>query len=71
LAGIPDIEDLFESVRKRNPEISDFDAACFNQHYVTGTVSDDYLMKQGLSRADKEKTNTGLGQTVIELHNNH
>ncbi|MBQ0723837.1 MAG: amidophosphoribosyltransferase [Cycloclasticus sp.] len=66
-----DIEDLFASVRKRNPEITDFDAACFNQHYVTGTVSDDYLMKQGLNRADKEKTNTGLGQTVIELHNNH
>ncbi|PHS71988.1 MAG: amidophosphoribosyltransferase [Cycloclasticus sp.] len=64
-----DLDDLFESVRKRNPEMLDFDAACFNQKYVTGTVSAQYLYKQGLSRSDDQKTQNDLDQTVIELHN--
>ncbi|OUR86133.1 amidophosphoribosyltransferase [Cycloclasticus sp. 44_32_T64] len=66
-----DLEDLFESVRKRNPEIVDFDAACFNQKYVTGTVSDEYLREQGLNRSDEQKTKNDLDPTVIELHNTH
>jgi amidophosphoribosyltransferase len=64
-----DLDDLFESVRKRNPKIVDFDAACFNQHYVTGTVSDKYLKAQGLNRSDEQKAQNDLEQTVIELHN--
>ena len=66
-----DLEDLFESVKKRNPEIMGFDAACFDQKYVTGTVSDNYLAKQGLVRSDEQKEQNDLDQTVIELHNTH
>ena len=66
-----ELDDLFESVRKRNPEIVDFDAACFNQNYVTGTVSDEYLREQGLSRSDDQKAINDLDPTVIELHNSH
>lgn len=66
-----DLADLYESVRKRNADIIDFDAACFNQHYVTGTVSGEYLTKQGLSRSDETKGQNDLDQTVIELHNTH
>jgi amidophosphoribosyltransferase len=66
-----DLEDLFESVKKRNPEIVGFDAACFDQKYVTGTVSDNYLAKQGLVRSDEQKEQNDLDQTVIELHNTH
>jgi amidophosphoribosyltransferase len=66
-----DLDDLFESVRKRNPEIVDFDAACFNQKYVTGTVTEAYLREQGLNRSDDQKGQNGLDQTVIELHNTH
>ena len=64
-----DLDDLYESVRKRNPDIVDFDAACFNQKYVTNTVSNEYLKKQGLNRSDDQKTDNNLDQTVIELHN--
>ncbi|HIF18648.1 MAG TPA: amidophosphoribosyltransferase [Cycloclasticus sp.] len=64
-----DLDDLFESVRKRNPEIVDFDAACFNKHYVTGTVTNQYLKEQGLNRSDDQKTDDELDQTFIELHN--
>lgn len=66
-----DLDDLFESVRKRNPDIVDFDAACFNQKYVTGTVSEKYLREQGLNRSDDQKAQNDLDQTVIELHNTH
>lgn len=66
-----DLDDLFESVRKRNPEIVDFDAACFNQTYVTGTVSDDYLREQGLNRSDEHKAKDELDPSMIELHNTH
>ena len=66
-----DLDDLFESVKKRNPEIVDFDAACFNQKYVTGTVSDDYLVQQGLTRSDIQTEQNDLDQTVIELHNSN
>ncbi len=65
-----DIEDLFESVKKRNADMVDFDAACFNQKYVTGTVSDEYLMKQGLNRSDNQKEDKDLNSTAIGLHNN-
>ncbi len=65
-----DIEDLFESVKKRNPDIVEFDAACFNQKYVTGTVSDEYLKKQGLNRSDNQKADQDLNSTAIGLHNN-
>ncbi|MBV1951884.1 MAG: amidophosphoribosyltransferase [Cycloclasticus sp.] len=65
-----DIEDLFESVKKRNADMVDFDAACFNQKYVTGTVSDEYLMKQGLNRSDNQKADKDLNSTAIGLHNN-
>ncbi|MAV30112.1 MAG: amidophosphoribosyltransferase [Cycloclasticus sp.] len=66
-----DLEDLFESVRKRNPEITDFDAACFTQNYVTGTVSDEYLKEQGLTRSDGHKAINEFDSSVIELHNTH
>jgi len=66
-----DLEDLFESVRKRNPEITDFDAACFTQNYVTGTVSDEYLKEQGLTRSDGHKAKNEFDPSVIELHNAH
>lgn len=64
-----DLDDLEKSVRKRNPEITDFDAACFNRKYVTGTVSDEYLAQQGESRSDNQKAQSELDQAVIELHN--
>lgn len=64
-----DLDDLEEAVRKRNPEITKFDAACFNRKYVTGTVSDEYLMEQSMSRSDNQKANNELDQAVIELHN--
>jgi len=66
-----DLDDLFESVKNKKSSIKGFDAACFNQKYVTGTVSDEYLNAQGSNRSDDQKSQQELDQTVIELHNTH
>ena len=66
-----DLDDLFESVKNKKSPIKDFDAACFDQKYVTGTVSDEYLKAQGLNRSDTQKSQDELDQMVIDLHNTH
>ncbi|OUR81556.1 amidophosphoribosyltransferase [Cycloclasticus sp. 46_120_T64] len=64
-----DLDDLFESVKNKKSPIEEFDAACFDQKYVTGTVSDEYLKAQGLNRSDDQKAQDDLDQMVIDLHN--
>jgi len=66
-----DLDDLFESVKNKKACIESFDAACFDQKYVTGTVSDEYLKAQGLNRSDTTKSQDELDQMVIDLHNTH
>lgn len=38
-----DLEDLVDSVRKGNPDITNFDTSCFDRQYVTGDIDDAYL----------------------------
>jgi len=38
-----DLEDLKEAVRKVNPNITDFDASCFDGNYITGDITPQYL----------------------------
>jgi len=66
-----DLEDLEQAVRKRNPEMVQFDAACFNKVYVTGTVDEEYLNSMGVSRSDDQKNESSQNQAVIGLHNTH
>jgi amidophosphoribosyltransferase len=66
-----DLGDLFDSVKKRNPEMLDFDAACFNRKYITGTVTEEYLNQQGQSRSDNQKGLSDSAETLIDLHNTH
>jgi len=66
-----DLGDLFQSVKKRNPNIIDFDASCFNNNYVTGTVTQEYLDNQEMSRSDTQKTSNNQNQSQIDLHNNN
>ena len=66
-----DLEDLEQAVRKRNPEMVQFDAACFNKVYVTGTVDEEYLNNMGVSRSDDQKNESSQNQAVIGLHNTH
>ncbi|MCX7945517.1 MAG: amidophosphoribosyltransferase [Hydrogenophilus sp.] len=45
------LEDLKECIRSLNPEIRHFEASCFDGHYVTGDVSNDYLNEVESARA--------------------
>ena len=37
------LDDLIWAAQEGNPEIEQFDCSCFNGHYVTGSVSPEYL----------------------------
>ena len=47
-----DLSDLIENVRACNPAIKQFDASCFDGHYITGGVSAEYLAGIEVNRAD-------------------
>ncbi len=72
-----DLEDLIDAVQKGNKSIKHFDCSCFNNEYVTGDVSAEYLAKIENLRNDSAKEqqdNEESGEmandsTVIELHN--
>jgi amidophosphoribosyltransferase len=51
-----DLEALEESVRVCNPELRQFDAACFNGRYVTGDVTPEYLSMVEARRSVKKQT---------------
>ncbi|GAB6049428.1 amidophosphoribosyltransferase [Hydrogenophilus islandicus] len=55
------LEDLKAAVRELNPEITHFEASCFDGHYITGDVSQEYLneVESRRSRSGKEEAATG------------
>lgn len=50
-----DLDDLIACAREGNPELEEFDASCFNGHYVTGDVDSLYLDYISDSRSDSSK----------------
>jgi amidophosphoribosyltransferase len=38
-----DLDALISAVRQVNPKLANFEASCFDGHYVTGDVTADYL----------------------------
>ena len=66
-----DLDDLIDAVRKGNPSIRQFDCSCFDGHYVTGNVSEEYLRKIQSCRSDGAKQKAEEAQQAgMELHNN-
>ncbi len=66
-----DLDDLIDAVRKGNPSIQQFDCSCFDGHYVTENVSEDYLKKIRSVRCDTAKQQAEQAQQAgMELHNN-
>jgi len=53
------IDDLENSVRDLNPEITQFESSCFNGHYVTGDIDAAYLERLGLSRGASSEAPAG------------
>lgn len=65
-----DLEDLVACARKGNKDIKKFDTSCFDGHYVTGDIDQNYLQQIALLRNDKTKSmmqNSAFD--IIDLHN--
>ncbi|MBT8115468.1 MAG: amidophosphoribosyltransferase [Arenicella sp.] len=50
-----DLNDLIDSAREGNPQITEFDTSCFSAKYVTGDVDERYLSGLELLRNDGAK----------------
>ncbi|ABM62562.1 amidophosphoribosyltransferase [Halorhodospira halophila] len=66
-----ELDDLEAAVADGNPEIRQFDSSCFNGHYVTGGVSQDYLRGLSQARADAAREQAGSDQDleIVDVHN--
>ncbi len=49
------LEDLIRSVSHENARIEEFDTSCFSGQYVTGDVTEEYLRRIEIDRADSAK----------------
>jgi len=67
-----DLDDLIDAVQKGNRSVKKFDCSCFDGHYVTKTVGDEYLNKISTLRKDsaKDKGEEQLNVVGMDLHNN-
>lgn len=66
-----DLEDLFESARRGNPNIKRFEASVFDGNYVTGGVDYQYLERLEMVRNDAAKEQLDQLENdneVIEIH---
>jgi amidophosphoribosyltransferase len=65
-----DLDDLFQTVNKRNADLQRFDASVFNGQYVTGDVNTQYLDQLQQQRSDTAKqARRESDEEVIEMHN--
>ena len=66
-----DLSDLIEDVRACNPLIKQFDASCFDGHYITGGVSAEYLAGIEANRTEGETSDQsdrpGLQASQLDL----
>lgn len=49
------IDDLVASVSQFNPSIKNYDLSVFNGKYITGNITEDYLVKLEKQRSDSNK----------------
>ncbi|MNN41475.1 Amidophosphoribosyltransferase [compost metagenome] len=65
-----DLADLKEAVGGGKIKIEHFDSAVFDGEYVTGDINAAYLDRIEQARNDLAKNKPGVGNEVIDLHNN-
>jgi len=64
------LDDLIEAVRKKAPNIKEFDTSVFNGVYVTGDIDETYLKHIESLRNDASRGGDDADNEVIEIHNN-
>jgi amidophosphoribosyltransferase len=66
-----DLEDLKAAVRKANPQITNFDASCFDGKYITGDITAEYLDMVELARENgKANKSEDVSQMDLDLDAN-
>ncbi|MEJ2767889.1 amidophosphoribosyltransferase [Mycetohabitans sp. B46] len=69
-----DVEDMKQAVRDTNPQLQNFEASCFDGHYVTGDVTTEYLSKiervrlDRASQSDRDVAGEGNDRSQLHLH---
>ncbi len=64
-----DLEDLIEAVKKKVPNVKQFDTSVFNGEYVTGDISADYLAHVEASRSDDARKDKVKDNEVVDIYN--
>ena len=62
-----ELDALIRAVREANPELTEFDTSCFDGHYLTGDIDEEYLNK--LEASDTEETCPLPADTQMIDHN--
>ncbi len=65
-----DLNDLIEAVKKKVPNVKQFDTSVFNGEYVTGDISHEYLEHIEASRSDDARKDKVKDNEVVEIYNN-
>ena len=63
-----DLEDLKRAVKSVNPEITRFEASCFDGHYITGDITPDYLAEVEQTRHKAAKARPHMNDYQLDLN---
>jgi amidophosphoribosyltransferase len=63
-----DIEALKRSISDANPTLKNFEASCFDGHYITGDISSDYLDRLEVSRNNPKPVVEDAVRTQLNLN---
>jgi len=65
-----DIEDMKRSVRDVNPALNNFEASCFDGHYITGDITPEYLDRVEYARLNPSEREGGGTQLNLGFTSN-
>lgn len=69
-----DVEDMKQAVRDINPNIQNFEASCFDGHYITGDITESYLdaleaaRNSSAAKADRQRDTSDFARSQLHLH---
>jgi amidophosphoribosyltransferase len=69
-----DVDDLKQAIRDINPIINQFEASCFDGHYITGDINESYLDALEVARntseakADRQRDSSDFARSQLHLH---
>ena len=63
-----DLEDLKRAIKSVNPEITRFEASCFDGHYITGDITPDYLAEVEHTRHKAAKARPHMNDYQLDLN---